>query len=193
MAPYSSSMEVYFNGTKQTSAVTQGPFPPATDGPLPGIMRPNSRSPDRQCGFRHCPQPAMIPGFLYASVLFNNADSSVGSMKITDDYSSLSLTGANYGFSTFARTRQWDLAMNSRWRKRGVVLQTITHGSYFQLLQARDPQEVIVCSEKGRNGLIIATVRQREPAGRRSLYYNSCRQEDSTTNPITLNVLQAAY
>jgi hypothetical protein len=195
MAPYSPSMEVYFNGIKQTSAIPAGTFSTSYGKVTPGdyeikfqvagsdsVLSVLSASPFDSLGF-------------YTLILFNKVDSSVGSMKIVDDYSSLSLTAANYRFFNLSPDAPTvDLAMNSSLAQTGRGLADNYYGgSYFNSFQPVAAGSYSLQAKKAGTDSVVATSNSVNLQAGAAYTIFLSGKKNSSTNPITLNVLQAAY
>jgi len=195
MAPFASSTEVYFNGDKKTSAIAPGTFSTSY-----GQVPPGSYSVKFMASGSTTDTLAALPaddydslGF-YTLILFNRADSSIGAMKIDDDFSSLSSSGANYRFFNFCPDApSVDLFMNSTAAQSGRHTADNANSYYYNSFQPVTSGSYSLTVKKSGVDSVIATVSSvnLQAGGAYTIFLSG--KKNSTTNPITLNVLQAAY
>lgn len=196
MAPYASSAEVYFNGDKKTSAIVPGSFSTTYGRITPGdyaVTFKVAGSGDTLSTIQADTYDSL--GF-YTLVLFNRADSTLGAMKINDDFSDLSLSNANYRFFNFCPDAPAvDLFLNT------TIMQSNRHtadneGSgayYYNAFQQIAPGGYSVTVKKAGTDSVIATVPSvnLQAAAAYTIFLSG--KAGSTSNPISASVLQAAY
>lgn len=196
MAPYSSSAEVYFNGDKRTSAIAPGTFSTNYGRLTPGAYEVKFKVSGTDSTLSTIPADTYDSLGFYTLVLFNRADSSLGSMKIDDDFSDLSLANANYRFFNFCPDAPAvDLFLNttSMQSNRQTADNEGSGAYYYNAFQQVAPGGYSVTVKKAGMDSVIATIPSvtLQAASAYTIFLSG--KAGSTTNPISVSVLQAAY
>jgi len=194
MAPYSSSTEVYFNNDKKTSAITAGTFSTNYGQVTPGSYAVTFKVAGSDSILSAIPSDTYDSLGFYTLVLFNRADSSVGSMKINDDFSTLSLSNANYRFFNFCPDAPAvDLFLNTTAVQSGRQTADNEYGGSLNIFQAiASGSYSVTVKSAGKDSVIATQSSVTLQAGAAYTIFLSGKK-GSTTNPISVNILQAAY
>jgi hypothetical protein len=189
-------VEVYFNGDKKTSApVAAGTFSTNYGQVPPGNYEIKFKKAGDTTVLSTVPASNFDSLGFYTLILFNRADSTVGSTKIADDYSSLSTTTANYRFFHLCPDAPAaDFVMNSTVAQPGrTVADNYYSGSYFNTFQPAAAGSYTLTAKKAGSDSVIATLNSvnLQPGAAYTIFLSG--KKNSVANPITLNVLQAAY
>jgi len=194
MAPYSSSTEVYFNGDKKTSAIAAGTFSTSYGQVTPGSYAVTFKVAGKDSVLSSIPSDTYDSLGFYTLVLFNRADSSIGSIKIDDDFSNLSLSNANYRFFNYCPDApSVDLVLNSSTVQSGRHTADNEYGSYYNAFQSITTGGYSVTVKKSGTDSVIATLPSVTLQAGAVYTIFLAGKKGSSTNPISVNVLQAAY
>ncbi|MBN9380068.1 MAG: DUF4397 domain-containing protein [Chitinophagaceae bacterium] len=195
MAPFAPSAEVYFNNSKSTSAIAAGTFSTTYGRITPGSYKVTFMTAGSTTDtLSKILSDSYDSLRFYTLVLFNRADSSLGSMKINDDFSSLSLSSANYRFFNFCPDAPAvDLVLNT------TVVQASRHtvdneyGGYYNTFSTLTPGGYSVTVKKAGTDSVIASVSSVNLQAGAAYTIFLSGKKNSPANPISVNVLQAAY
>lgn len=194
MAPFSSSTEVYFNGDKKTSAIASGTFSTSYGQVPPGIYDVKFKVAGSDSVLSAIPADTYDSLGFYTLVLFNRADSSIGSIKIDDDFSNLSQSSANYRFFNYCPDApSVDLIMNSTTAQPGRHTADNEFSSYYNSFQPIAGGGYTLTAKKAGTDSVIASATSVNLVPGAAYTIFLAGKKNSTTNPISLNVLQAAY
>jgi len=194
MAPYSSSTEVYFNGDKKTSAIAAGTFSTSYGQVPPGTYDVKFKVASTDSVLSAIPADTYDSLGFYTLVLFNRADSSIGSIKIDDDFSTLSSSSANYRFFNYCPDApSVDLILNSTTVQSGRHTADNEYSSYYNSFQPIASGGYSVTVKKAGVDSVIATASSvnLQAGGAYTIFLSG--KKGSASNPVTVNVLQAAY
>jgi hypothetical protein len=194
MAPFASSTEVYFNGDKKTSAIAAGTFSTSYGQVPPGSYEVKFKVAGSDSVLSTIAADTYDSLGFYTLVLFNRADSSIGSMKIDDDFSSLSLSNANYRFFNFCPDApNVDLFLNSTKVQPGRHTADNEYGSYYNAFQTMAAGGYSVTVKNAGTDSVIASLPSVTLQAGAAYTIFLAGKKGSSTNPISVNVLQAAY
>jgi len=194
MAPFASSTEVYFNGDKKTSAIAAGTFSTSYGQVPPGTYDIKFKVAGSDSVLSAIPADVFDSLGFYTLVLFNRADSSIGSMKIDDDYSQLSTTTANYRFFNFCpEAPAVDLFINTNTAQSNRHTADNEYGPYYNTFQPVAAGGYSLTVKKAGVDSVIASVPSVNLAAGGVYTIFLSGKKGSSSNPITVNVLQAAY
>jgi hypothetical protein len=196
MAPYSSSMEVYFNGDKKTGAIAAGTFSTSYGQVPPGIYEIKFKVAGSDSVLSTIPSSIYDSTGFYTLIYYNTTGGAgTGSMKIYDDFSNLSLSGANYRFFNLCPDApSVDLYMNTTAVQQGrSVADNASSSSYYNIFQAVTGGTYSLQAKKSGTDSVIASVPSVNlvAGGVYTVFLSGSTH--STANPVSLNVLQAAY
>ena len=194
MAPYTGSTEVYFNGIKQTSPVAAGSYT-ANYGQLPaGAYDIQFKVPGSDSVLSELPSTAYDSLNFYTLILYNTADSQVRSVKINDDFSTLSTTSANYRFFQLSPgIPAVDLYFNSSNTQSGRNLADNASYGFYNQFQPMTPGAYTIEARKAGTDSVIASVTSVSLAAGSPYTIFLQGSSKSTTNPISLKILLASY
>ncbi|WP_303585375.1 DUF4397 domain-containing protein [Flavitalea sp. BT771] len=195
MAPYSSSTEVYFNGDKKTSAIAAGTFSTSYGQIPPGVYDIKFHVAGSDSVLSSLPATTYDSLGFYTLILYNTeGGTGLGSMKINDDFSSLSLSGANYRFFNFCPDAPAvDLYMNTTPVQQGRHVADNASSYYYNSFQAVTAGGYSLQAKKAGTDSVIASVTSVNLVAGAAYTIFLAGSTHSTSNPVTLNVLQAAY
>jgi hypothetical protein len=195
MAPYSSSMEVYFNGDKKTSAIAAGTFSTSYGQVPPGVYDIKFQVAGSDSVLSSLPASTYDSLGFYTLILYNTqGGAGLGSIKINDDFSNLSLSGANYRFFNFCPDAPAvDLFMNTTAVQQGRQVADNASSYYYNSFQAVTAGGYSLQAKKAGTDSVIATVSSVNLVAGAAYTIFLSGSTHNTSNPVTLNVLQAAY
>ena len=195
MAPYSSSMEVYFNGDKKTSAIAAGTFSTSYGQVPPGIYDIKFKVAGSDSVLSSLPASTYDSLGFYTLILYNTqGGTNLGSIKINDDFSNLSLSGANYRFFNFCPDAPAvDLYMNTTPVQQGRSVADNANSYYYNSFQAVTAGGYSLQVKKAGTDSVIATASSANLVAGAAYTIFLSGSTHNTSNPVTLNVLQAAY
>jgi hypothetical protein len=195
MAPYSSSMEVYFNGDKKTSAIAAGTFSTSYGQVPPGVYDIKFKVAGSDSVLSALSASTYDSLGFYTLILYNTeGGASLGSIKIDDDFSNLSLSGANYRFFNFCPDAPAvDLYMNSTPVQQGRHVADNANSYYYNTFQAVTAGGYSLQAKKAGTDSVIASVSSVNLVAGAAYTVFLSGSTHNTSNPVTLNVLQAAY
>jgi hypothetical protein len=195
MAPYSSSMEVYFNGDKKTPAISPGSYSSSYGQVAPGSYDIQFKVASADSVLSEIPASYYDSLGFYTLILYNTSSSgSVSSMKVIDDFSTLSLTGANYRFFNLSPDySSVDLYMNSTLVQTGRATADNANSSYFNSFAPVTAGGYTLSAKKAGTDSVIATVSSvgLQQGNAYTIFLQGSTHV--TSNPVALTVLQAAY
>jgi len=195
MAPYSSSMEVYFNGIKKTSAIAAGTFSTSYGQIPPGVYDIKFMAAGSSNALDSLPASTYDSLGFYTLILYNTeGGAGVGAIKIDDDFTNLSLSGANYRFFNFCPDAPAvDLYMNSTAVQQNRHVADNANSSYYNSFQAVTAGGFSLQAKKAGTDSVIATVSSVNLVAGAAYTIFLSGSTHNASNPVTLNVLQAAY
>jgi hypothetical protein len=195
MAPYSSSTEVYFNGDKKTPAIPPGSYSTNYGQVTPGAYDIRFKVASADSVLSELPTSYYDSLGFYTLILYNpTAGSPVTSMKVVDDFSTLSFTGSNYRFFNLCPDYPVvDLYMNATVVQPGRSLGDNANSSYFNSFAPVTAGNYTVQVKKAGTDSVIAAISSvgLQQGNAYTLFLQGSLH--NTSNPVTLSVLQAAY
>jgi len=195
MAPYSSSTEVYFNGDKKTSAIAAGTFSTSYGQIPPGVYDIKFKVAGSDSVLSALSASTYDSLGFYTLILYNTeGGAGLGSIKIDDDFSNLSQSGANYRFFNFCPDAPVvDLYMNTTPVQQGRHVADNANSYYYNTFQAVTAGGYSLQAKKAGTDSVIATVSSVNLVAGAAYTIFLSGSTHNTSNPVTLNVLQAAY
>lgn len=194
MAPFAPSAEVYFNGDKRTSAIAAGSFSTTYGRVTPGNYKVTFKASGSNDSLSEIRSDSYDSLGFYTLVLFNRADSSLGSMKINDDFSSLSMSSSNYRFFNFCPDAPAvDLFLNSSILQTSRRTADNEYNRLYNAFSTLPPGGYSVTVKKAGTDSVIASASSVNLQAASAYTILLSGKKNSTTNPISVNVLQAAY
>jgi hypothetical protein len=195
MAPYSSPVEVYFNGDKKTSAIAAGSFSTSYGQVPPGAYEIKFKVAGSDSLLSTIPTTLYDSLGFYTLIYYNTeGGASIGSMKISDDFSALSLSGANYRFFNLCPDApSVDLYMNTTKVQPGRQVADNAYSSYYNTFQTVTAGGYSLQAKKAGTDSVIATVSSVNMVAGAAYTIFLSGSTHNSANPVSLNVLQAAY
>jgi len=195
MAPYSSSTEVYFNGDKKTPAIPPGSYSTNYGQVTPGSYDILFKVASADSVLSELPSSHYDSLGFYTLILYNpSAASAVSSMKIVDDFTTLSFTGANYRFFNLCPDFPVvDLYMNATEVQPGRTLADNANSSYFNTFAPVTAGGYAIQVKKAGTDSVIATISSVGLQAGNAYTFFLQGSPHNSNNPVTLSVLQAAY
>jgi hypothetical protein len=196
MAPYSSSTEVYFNDNKMTPIISPGSFSTNYGHLTPGAYDIKFKVASSDSLLSEIPSSSYDSLGFYTLILYNpTAGPDVSSMKIFDDFSSLSQTGANYRFFNLCPDYpQIDLYFNSSKVQSGRTLADNAYGgSYLNSFTEVPAGGYGIVAKKAGTDSVVASISSvgLMQANAYTIFLQGSNH--NTNNPVTLSILPAAY
>jgi hypothetical protein len=194
MAPYAPSTEVYFNGDKRTSSIAPGTFSTSYGRLPPGNYALQFKVTGADSVLGQLPASVYDTLRFYTVILFNRPDTTIGTMKINDDYSSLTVNSANYRFFNLCPDApSVDLYVNTSIVQPNRQTADNYNMSYYNAFQTLAAGGYSLTAKKTGTDSVIATVPSvnLQAGGAYTIFLSG--KKGSATAPVTLNVLQASY
>jgi len=195
MAPYSSATEVYFNGDKKTPAIPPGSFSTNYGQVTPGSYDIKFKVASSDSVLSELPASYYDSLGFYTLILYNpSASSAVNSIKVVDDFSTLSMTGANYRFFNLCPDYPMvDLYMNATKVQPGRTTGDNANSSYFNTFAPVTAGGYAIQAKKAGTDSVIATISSvgLQMGNAYTIFLQGSTH--NTNNPVTLSILQAAY
>lgn len=195
MAPYSSSTSVYFNNVIQTGTVGAGSYSTSYGQIPPGTYDVQFRVAGSDSVLSDLGTSVYDSLGFYTVVLYNpTASSAVSSMKITDDFSTLSLSSANYRFFNFCPDApSVDLVFNTSVMQNGRTVGDNANSYYLNVFQNLTPGIYSITARKAGTDSVIATLNSVNLTAANAYTIFLMGSTKNTSNPVSLNVLTASY
>jgi len=195
MAPYSSSTEVYFNGDKKTPAISPGSFSTTYGQVTPGGYDIKFKVASSDSLLSELATSYYDSLGFYTLILYNpSAGTAVNSMKIVDDFTTLSYSGSNYRFFNLCPDYPVvDLYMNTTEVQPGRTIGDNANSSYFNSFVPVAAGGYAVQVKKAGTDSVIASLPSvgLQQGNAYTIFLQGSLH--NTSNPVTLSVLQAAY
>ncbi|HEY4208777.1 MAG TPA: DUF4397 domain-containing protein [Puia sp.] len=196
MAPYSSSTEVYFNDDKRTPIISPGSYSTSYGPVTPGAYDIKFKVASSDSILSEIPASMYDSLGFYTLILYNtSAGPAVSSMKVYDDFSTLSQTAANYRFFNLCPDYpQVDLYMNTTKVQAGRTLgDNASGGSYYNEFTDIPAGGYAIQAKKAGTDSVIATISSvgLMQSNAYTIFLQGSNQ--NTNNPVTLSILPAAY
>lgn len=195
MAPYSPSTELYFNNVKQTSSIGAGAYS-SNYGQIPGgTYSIQFKKAGGDSVMSELPSSLYDSLGFYTLVLYNSADGlSAKSMKVTDDYSNLSLSQANYRFWNLCPDAGTvDLYINNSVTHNGRSLGDNVNSSFYNSFQPITSGIYTITAKAAGKDSTIATLSGVNLSAANAYTVFLQGSKNNTNNPIGLKVLLATY
>ena len=195
MAPYSPSTEVYFNGIKQTSAISAGSYT-SNYGQIPaGAYDIQFKVAGSDSILSEIPSSTYDSLNFYTLILYNTAGGGqTRSLKINDDFSTLSSSSANYRFFNLSPdVPAVDLYLNSATAEHGRTPADNASYGLYNIFQPLTPGVYTIQAKKAGTDSVIASATSISllAGSPYTIFLQGTSQ--STANPISLKVLLASY
>jgi hypothetical protein len=195
MAPYSSSTEVYFNDNKQTPIIPTGSYSTTYGRVAPGNYDIKFKVASSDSVLSELPSSNYDSLGFYTLILYNpTASSAVSSMKVIDDFSNLSYTGANYRFFNLCPDYPTvDLYLNGAAAQNGRFVGDNANSSYFNAFVPITAGGYAIQVKKAGTDSVIATISSvgLQQGNAYTVFLQGSLH--NTDDPVTLSILQAAY
>ena len=195
MAPYSSSTEVYFNGDKKTPTITPGSYSSSYGQVTPGSYDIKFQVAGSDSLLSELPASYYDSLGFYTLILYNpTASSAVSSMKITDDFSTLSQTGANYRFFNLCPDEPVvDMYVNTTAVQTGRSTGDNAYSSYYNSFVPLTAGGYSVQVKKAGTDSVIASLPSVTLQPGNAYTFFLMGSIHNSSNPVALAMLQAAY
>ncbi|HVU56324.1 MAG TPA: DUF4397 domain-containing protein [Puia sp.] len=195
MAPYSSSTEVYFNGDKKTPIISPGSYSTNYGQVPPGNYDIKFKVASADSVLSEIPPSSYDSLGFYTLILYNpTASPAVNSMKIVDDFTTLSLTGANYRFFNLCPDYPVvDLYMNTTEVQPGRSIGDNYNSSYFNSFVPITSGGYSVQAKKAGTDSVIASISSVGLQAGNAYTIFLMGSNHNSNNPVSLAILQAAY
>lgn len=195
MAPYSSSTEVYFNGDKKTPAIPPGSYSTSYGQVAPGIYDIKFKVASADSTLAAIPSNFYDSLGFYTLILYNpHSNSAVNYIRVVDDFTTLSMTGANYRFFNLCPDAPTvDLYLNTTVVQPGRSTGDNASGSYFNSFVPVTAGAYSLTVKKSGSDSVIATIPSVgfQQGNAYTIFLQGSTH--NSTNPVTLSVLPAAY
>jgi len=195
MAPYSSSTEVYFNGDKKTPSIPPGSYSTNYGQVTPGGYDIKFKVSGSDSVLSELPTSYYDSLGFYTLILYNpSAGSTVNSMKVVDDFSTLSFSGSNYRFFNLCPDYPTvDLYMNTTVVQPGRSIGDNANSTYFNSFAPVTAGNYAIQVKKAGTDSVIASISNVGLQQGNAYTFFLQGSVHNTSNPVTLSVLQAAY
>lgn len=195
MAPYSSSTEVFFNDDKKTPAIPPGSYSTNYGQVTPGAYEVKFKVANSDSLLSDLPNSYYDSLGFYTLILYNpTAGSAVSSMKITDDFSTLSYSGANYRFFNLCPDFPTvDLYLNGTEVQPGRTLADNANSSYFNSFASITAGGYAIQVKKSGTDSVIATISSVSLQQGNAYTIFLQGSSHNSSNQVALSILQAAY
>jgi len=195
MAPYAGATEVYFNGIKQTSAVSAGSYS-SNYGQIPtGAYGVQFKVAGADSILSEISSSIYDSLKFYTLILYNTAGGGQArALKINDDFSTLSTSMANYRFFQLSPDAPAvDLYFNTNSSQMGRSLADNAGNSYYNQFQALTPGVYSITAKKSGTDSVVATTTSVSLAAGSPYTIFLQGKSNSSSNPISLKILLASY
>lgn len=194
MAPYSPDAQIYFNDKQATSAVSAGSYSSSYAQISAGSYSVQFKKSGGDSVMSELTTSTYDSLGFYTLIMYNAKDSTVKSAKITDNYSGLSLSAANYRFFHLSPdVSTVDLYLNSSAVSQGRSLADNVGYNYYNQFQTITTGSYNIVAKAAGTDSVIATLNSVSLQTGNAYTIFLQGGKNNTNDPISLKVLLASY
>lgn len=195
LAPYSPTAQVYLNGTAATSSITPGNYSTSYAPLTPGAYDIQFKASATDSILAEIPSSLYDSMSFYTLILYNTSGSSVNNaIKIVDDFSTLATGSANYRFFNMCPDfPSVDLYFNNSAGQLARTTADNVSNTAFNAFQIITPAVYTIQAKKAGTDSTVATLNELSLSAGNAYTIFLSGSSSNTTDPVSLNVVQASY